>query len=187
MISYRRVEKESDELLYTVWSLVMVRANQLPTQEVKRSAFNKNVDDIFLWKHQNIRLILLILNYDIINFKWQYYFKLNFVQFDRFLPDCSQRIAKCQIEYRRVSKQRQTFIKRLTILWTIGFPRYHVRKQDSSIFMSDFMTDISHESKSDSQMSCEFSIRPTVRRRDTHVRTHVRMYTCTYVHMYICR
>ena len=25
VISYRRVEKESDELLYTVWSLVMVR------------------------------------------------------------------------------------------------------------------------------------------------------------------
>ena len=25
MISYRRVQKESDELLYTVWSLVMVR------------------------------------------------------------------------------------------------------------------------------------------------------------------
>ena len=25
VISYRRVEKESNELLYTVWSLVMVR------------------------------------------------------------------------------------------------------------------------------------------------------------------
>ena len=34
VISYRRVEKDSDELLYTVWSLVMVRANQLPAQEV---------------------------------------------------------------------------------------------------------------------------------------------------------
>ena len=35
VISYRRVpkEKESDELLYTVWSLVMVR-NQLPAQVV---------------------------------------------------------------------------------------------------------------------------------------------------------
>ena len=33
VISYRRVPKESDELLYTVWSLVMVR-NQLPAQVV---------------------------------------------------------------------------------------------------------------------------------------------------------
>ena len=36
---YRRVQKESDELLYTVWSLVMVREpyiyNQLPAQEAK--------------------------------------------------------------------------------------------------------------------------------------------------------
>ncbi|KAF3427821.1 hypothetical protein E2986_05799 [Frieseomelitta varia] len=31
VISYRRIEKESDELLYTVWSLVTVR-NQLPAQ-----------------------------------------------------------------------------------------------------------------------------------------------------------
>ena len=31
LISYRRVQKESDELLYTVRSLVMVR-NQLPAQ-----------------------------------------------------------------------------------------------------------------------------------------------------------
>ena len=28
-------EKESDDLLYTVWSLVMVRVNQLLPQEVK--------------------------------------------------------------------------------------------------------------------------------------------------------
>ena len=35
VISYRRVQKESNELLYeTVWSLVMVR-NQLPAQVVK--------------------------------------------------------------------------------------------------------------------------------------------------------
>ncbi|KOX73271.1 hypothetical protein WN51_01128 [Melipona quadrifasciata] len=35
VISYRRrVQKESDELLYTVWSLVMVR-NQLPAQVLK--------------------------------------------------------------------------------------------------------------------------------------------------------
>ena len=33
VISYRRVQKESDELLYTLWSLVMVR-NQLPAQVV---------------------------------------------------------------------------------------------------------------------------------------------------------
>ena len=39
-MSYRLVQKESDELLYTatVWSLVMVR-NQLPAQAVKESAF----------------------------------------------------------------------------------------------------------------------------------------------------
>ena len=30
-MSHRRFKKESDELLYTVWSLVMVR-NQLPAQ-----------------------------------------------------------------------------------------------------------------------------------------------------------
>ena len=35
VISYRRVRKECDELLYTVWSLVMVRG-QLPAQVVKR-------------------------------------------------------------------------------------------------------------------------------------------------------
>ena len=34
MISYQRVQKESDELLYTVWSLVMVH-KQLPAQVVK--------------------------------------------------------------------------------------------------------------------------------------------------------
>ena len=34
LVIYRRVQKESDELLYTVWSLVMVR-NQLPAQVVK--------------------------------------------------------------------------------------------------------------------------------------------------------
>ena len=33
-MSYRQVQKESDELLYTVWSLVTVR-NQLPAQVVK--------------------------------------------------------------------------------------------------------------------------------------------------------
>ena len=32
-MSHRRFKKESDELLYTVWSLVMVR-NQLPAQVV---------------------------------------------------------------------------------------------------------------------------------------------------------
>ena len=35
VISYRRVQKESDGLLYTVWSLVMVR-NQLPAQVVEQ-------------------------------------------------------------------------------------------------------------------------------------------------------
>ena len=35
VISYRRVEKESDELLSTVWSLVMVREPELPAREVK--------------------------------------------------------------------------------------------------------------------------------------------------------
>ena len=36
VISHRRVQKESDELLYTVRSLVMVR-NQLPAQVVNLS------------------------------------------------------------------------------------------------------------------------------------------------------
>ena len=31
--SYRRVEKENDELSYTVWSLVMVRAPELPARK----------------------------------------------------------------------------------------------------------------------------------------------------------
>ena len=35
MISYRRVEKESDELLYTVWSLVMVRATNCQRKRLK--------------------------------------------------------------------------------------------------------------------------------------------------------
>ena len=34
VISYRRVQKESDELSYTVWSLVTVR-NQLPARVVE--------------------------------------------------------------------------------------------------------------------------------------------------------
>ena len=36
MMSYRRVEKESDELLCTVWSLVMVRGEPV-AQEVKKA------------------------------------------------------------------------------------------------------------------------------------------------------
>ena len=32
-VIYRRVQKENDELLYTIWSLVMVR-NRLPAQVV---------------------------------------------------------------------------------------------------------------------------------------------------------
>ncbi|KOX80638.1 hypothetical protein WN51_05493 [Melipona quadrifasciata] len=36
-ISYRRVQKERDEILYTVWSLVMVR-NQLPAQVCNMNA-----------------------------------------------------------------------------------------------------------------------------------------------------
>ena len=36
-MSYRQVQKESDELLYVVWSLVMVR-NQLPAQMVNLHA-----------------------------------------------------------------------------------------------------------------------------------------------------
>ena len=37
---YRRVQKESDGLLYTVWSLVMVR-DQLPAQVVKGKLIEK--------------------------------------------------------------------------------------------------------------------------------------------------
>ena len=40
VISYRQVQKESDELLCTVLSLVMVR-NQLPVQVVKGQARNR--------------------------------------------------------------------------------------------------------------------------------------------------
>ncbi|KAK9307783.1 hypothetical protein QLX08_002017 [Tetragonisca angustula] len=46
MISCRRVRKESDELLYTVWPLVMVR-NQLPAQVVeKKKGKIKHANDI---------------------------------------------------------------------------------------------------------------------------------------------
>ena len=45
-ISYRRVQKESDELLYTVWSLVMVR-NQLPAQEM---SFSDTVENFILFE-----------------------------------------------------------------------------------------------------------------------------------------
>ena len=47
MISYRRVEKESDELLYTVWPLVMVR-NQLPAQAVKINQKVQGILQVFL-------------------------------------------------------------------------------------------------------------------------------------------
>ena len=36
---YRRVEKESDELSYMVWSLVMVRKHQLLAQEVNAKIY----------------------------------------------------------------------------------------------------------------------------------------------------
>ena len=47
MISYRRVEKESDELLYTVWPLVMVRY-QLPAQAVKINQKVQGILQVFL-------------------------------------------------------------------------------------------------------------------------------------------
>ena len=40
MISYRRVEKESDELLYTVWSLVMVRELNLSDRTASRDGYS---------------------------------------------------------------------------------------------------------------------------------------------------
>ena len=49
--SYRRVEKESDELLYTVRSLVMVR-NQLPAQVANARTTKNDRNDrlnIFVW------------------------------------------------------------------------------------------------------------------------------------------
>ena len=39
VISYRQVQRESDELPYTVWSLVMVRINQLPARVVNKAPF----------------------------------------------------------------------------------------------------------------------------------------------------
>ena len=46
-MSYRRVQKESDELLYTVRSLVMVR-NRLPTQVVEDiyKSFSDTVENL---------------------------------------------------------------------------------------------------------------------------------------------
>ena len=41
-MTYRRVQTESDELLYTVWSLFMAR-NQLPAQVVKHVYVCKSV------------------------------------------------------------------------------------------------------------------------------------------------
>ena len=41
VISYRRVEKESDELLYTVWSLVMVR-EPIASARGYNSSLNQN-------------------------------------------------------------------------------------------------------------------------------------------------
>ena len=47
---YRRVRKESDELLYIrFWSLVMVR-NQLPTQVVKIISFSDTVENFISFK-----------------------------------------------------------------------------------------------------------------------------------------
>ena len=40
-MSYRRVQKESDELLYTVWSLVMVRELARVAQEVNTTNYFK--------------------------------------------------------------------------------------------------------------------------------------------------
>ena len=42
VISYRQVRMESDELFYTVWSLVTVR-NQLPAQGVNQDASSRSV------------------------------------------------------------------------------------------------------------------------------------------------
>ena len=57
--SRRRVQKESDELLYTIWSLVTVR-NQLPAQVVDiwfeiseritfSYEFNRILESAYLW------------------------------------------------------------------------------------------------------------------------------------------
>ena len=56
VVSYRRVQRESDELLYTVWPLVMVR-NRLPAQVVKMGKF-RNRGENFL-----DRLNILRVNY----------------------------------------------------------------------------------------------------------------------------
>ena len=47
-ISYRRDQKESDELLYTIWSLVMVR-NQLVRRKWLTSSAVKDVDSRWPW------------------------------------------------------------------------------------------------------------------------------------------
>ena len=69
-VIYRRVQKESDELLYTVWSLVTVR-NQLPTQvvnllrwnDVPRTSQNCNIFSVLsILKYSQQIIILLLVN-----------------------------------------------------------------------------------------------------------------------------
>ena len=62
MISHRRDQKESDELLYTVWSLVTVR-NRLPAQVVNLSRCNVPRRE-YLAQNCNILSVLSILKYD---------------------------------------------------------------------------------------------------------------------------
>ena len=45
VISYRRVEKGSDELLYTVWSLVMVRATNCQRKRLTSDKLEKSSTD----------------------------------------------------------------------------------------------------------------------------------------------
>ena len=63
MILYRRVQKENDELFYTIWSLVMVR-NQLPAQLVnpryssvsQREIYNSNENNGLCLSHRRTSL-----------------------------------------------------------------------------------------------------------------------------------
>ena len=64
VMSYRRVQKEKDELLCTVWSLVMVR-NQLPAQVVNLLRWKDVPRTNFLSQNCNIFSVLSISKYNL--------------------------------------------------------------------------------------------------------------------------
>ena len=64
-MSYRQVQRKSDELLCTIWPLVMVR-NQLPPQVVKLLRWNDvpRTLRIFLSQNCNIFSVVNIFKYN---------------------------------------------------------------------------------------------------------------------------